>query len=1341
MNICMAGQTTDQFGSRDGATTGGGLRPIGVFWDIENCQVPKGKAATAVVHCIRQHFIDSYTEEEFLCVCDIRKESKEVIQELNLAQVTVVHINATCKNAADDKLKQCMRRFVDTHGPHATLMLISGDVNFSTELSDFRHRRKVQIILIHGPWAPEALTVCAHKCHSYSNLVATVPFRSPTKSHNRFCEVVVNDLPEDKDNSLLHNRLRQLSDNCGGRVLTIVGRTAYLRFPTPDAARRACKRMDGEDVFGSKISVSLHMSRKGTKQSCSEGHSSAGDNTSITQRLPRRSNSCSPDSSSAEDMVSQSFSSASMQPLQSNDGKAEQRNTSSWKWDTSYSAAGESLPGDSPSKNVGRVSPFLLNGKKPPDHEFMEHLPGRMLPLLTRSNVRTLPRRLSTSSSSLCGGGSHTSDRLSLKSPPHERCNTSASSAERLASCTSTSKDMELCVTNIDCRIDVRDLKKLLLAHFQEHVMVLHISLVLQEDGVLHAHVQVPTVNDARVAVSKLNRRLIGRRRINVVIVEDGHARRDVAATSPNQRDQSVLGIQLVQLLKDASHGSLPLFRLQELFENRYNCSISLSEIDKLRDKVSVVDTPSGRMVTLNAKVHSKDSSSSHAVRERDLLPDDPLLCEHHKSPVLGQIDGWARWEKTPELLPKVCISLATLGPRVHALLDRHGGLLPMNSFLACYEAEFGAIPRTSDKEPWRQGCVHLEHLVASLPGVQVDTSSLGVKRITWVENGKESKTESSCVSTGSTTRNNFIGEPLEQLAREAVELLKTQTDSCMALHSFAPTYHKHFNRQCRMADYGFGRLLDLLQALSHVIQILGQGQNRLLTLAHRVQSDRFISDILQVLRMQPNKEVRLTDLQEAYEHCHHHPLIVADYGSCYLEDLFADVSTTLLMVPRGNEMFVTVRHNDDTRKPSLEELERRRQFAHEVVDMLKHSPNCSVLFHKFAPAYHHRFGRQCRTADYGCTKLAELFATIPDIVQVAGEGEDRYVQLCLPQRLQVEQERITATLDASSESCPTEQQLKEAYVAHHDFPLQWEEFGFDSLRSFLQSMGNVVQVEDTGKLHLADNKSFHEEVSHMASLLMDRLDGSMDLEELWQLHHSSYGTYPQMRVVKHLEAGRIARVDRTEGRIVLLPLHLTARDIISLIRQQGGQVPLKNLEELFRKRFHTPIVPSRHKFSSVAAMLNALPEYFALEGPKRKQIVRLRQGFEATTAEAQLGPTQECSRESELLLALRHSPQDLLGSPIPSCVPSPALSPLTTNAPGPGDLMQFEAAYEADSLLDLLDLNPPFPTLNEDITSFHQDSRTISPTSVSDHLESTSSPSRPRKTRLAAKFPIPLTQ
>ena len=61
--------------------------PIGVFWDIENCSVPKWKSALHIVQAIRNKFFAGHREAEFMCVCDTSKESKYVIQELNQAQV------------------------------------------------------------------------------------------------------------------------------------------------------------------------------------------------------------------------------------------------------------------------------------------------------------------------------------------------------------------------------------------------------------------------------------------------------------------------------------------------------------------------------------------------------------------------------------------------------------------------------------------------------------------------------------------------------------------------------------------------------------------------------------------------------------------------------------------------------------------------------------------------------------------------------------------------------------------------------------------------------------------------------------------------------------------------------------------------------------------------------------------------------------------------------------------------------------------------------------------------------------------------------------------------------
>ncbi len=63
--------------------------------------------------------------------------------------------------------------------------------------------------------------------------------------------------------------------------------------------------------------------------------------------------------------------------------------------------------------------------------------------------------------------------------------------------------------------------------------------------------------------------------------------------------------------------------------------------------------------------------------------------------------------------------------------------------------------------------------------------------------------------------------------------------------------------------------------------------------------------------------------------------------------------------------------------------MERTQKFAVEVIDLLKHSPQCRMPFNKFIPAYHHHFGKQCKVSDYGFTKLIELFEAIPNVVQV----------------------------------------------------------------------------------------------------------------------------------------------------------------------------------------------------------------------------------------------------------------------------------------------------------------------------------------------------------------------
>lgn len=65
------------------------------------------------------------------------------------------------------------------------------------------------------------------------------------------------------------------------------------------------------------------------------------------------------------------------------------------------------------------------------------------------------------------------------------------------------------------------------------------------------------------------------------------------------------------------------------------------------------------------------------------------------------------------------------------------------------------------------------------------------------------------------------MGNPqLIQFSREIIDLLKNQPSCIMPMSKFIPSYHHHFAKQCRVSDYGYTKLLELLEAVPHVLQV-----------------------------------------------------------------------------------------------------------------------------------------------------------------------------------------------------------------------------------------------------------------------------------------------------------------------------------------------------------------------------------------------------------------------------------------------------------------------------------------------------------------------------------------
>ena len=67
----------------------------------------------------------------------------------------------------------------------------------------------------------------------------------------------VSNLPLNKHFEVIKNRLIQLTENCGGKPGFIQNGRTTIKFACVEDAQRCLNRINGQDVFGNRISVRL----------------------------------------------------------------------------------------------------------------------------------------------------------------------------------------------------------------------------------------------------------------------------------------------------------------------------------------------------------------------------------------------------------------------------------------------------------------------------------------------------------------------------------------------------------------------------------------------------------------------------------------------------------------------------------------------------------------------------------------------------------------------------------------------------------------------------------------------------------------------------------------------------------------------------------------------------------------------------------------------------------------------------------------------------------------------------------------------------------------------------
>ena len=135
--------------------------------------------------------------------------------------------------------------------------------------------------------------------------------------------------------------------------------------------------------------------------------------------------------------------------------------------------------------------------------------------------------------------------------------------------------------------------------------------------------------------------------------------------------------------------------------------------------------------------------------------------------------------------------------------------------------------------------------------------------------------------------------------------------------------------------------------------------------------------------------------------------------------------------------------------------------FAEDIINMFRHQQDFNVPFQRFIPMYHHHFGYQCRVQLYGCLRLIDLFEEIPHVVQIMEDKNgERIIQLTDQAIQQAVQLNLIQLIRQHDGSIPLEY-LEKLYAETYRFQLNYEDIGFDSLQSILESMKDKIIVSD----------------------------------------------------------------------------------------------------------------------------------------------------------------------------------------------------------------------------------------------------------------------------------------
>ncbi|KAJ3683892.1 hypothetical protein LUZ60_014119 [Juncus effusus] len=181
-------------GGRGSPDAAYGEAKTSVWWDIENCMVPRGTDPNPIAQNISTALACAgFTGPISISAYgDTGQLSSTIQHALSSTGISLHHVPAGIKDASDKKILVDMLFWAIDNPPPANILLISGDRDFCNALHKLRMRR-YNILLAHAPSVSQTLIAAAKTVWHWKSLVVGEPPLSEPSYVSSFAKEVKDD--------------------------------------------------------------------------------------------------------------------------------------------------------------------------------------------------------------------------------------------------------------------------------------------------------------------------------------------------------------------------------------------------------------------------------------------------------------------------------------------------------------------------------------------------------------------------------------------------------------------------------------------------------------------------------------------------------------------------------------------------------------------------------------------------------------------------------------------------------------------------------------------------------------------------------------------------------------------------------------------------------------------------------------------------------------------------------------------------------------------------------------------------------------------------------------------